>query len=408
MLMIGKTLTPQQRIQKAVIDLMNSDTHVAVGPVLMIGSKTVCPDTPTAYTDGLNEVYGEKFIDGLSDAELRFLILHETYHKLYQHLITWQHLADEDPDLANRAMDYVINLKIVDADNGKGFVKFIKGGLLDERFRDMDTAKVYNILKQEKQQQGQQDQQNGNDAGSSSGGGEQGQGQPLDSHGWDEAKSMSELRKKQLQRDLDSAVRQGALLAGKCGAGGDRSIAELLEPQVDWREQLREFVQTMCTGNDYSTWRRPNRRYVGMSYYLPSGVSESMGELVVAIDTSGSVGARELSLFLSEVAGICDTVKPERLRLLYWDTEVCADEVYEQDELHNVTTSTKPAGGGGTDVRCVTDHIAKNNIKAQAVLVLTDGYLSGGWGDWTVPVMWCMVGNKRTTAGVGKTIHIND
>lgn len=396
MLMIGKTLTPQQRVQKAVVDLMRDDTHMAVAPVLMIGDKTICPDTPTAYTDGLNEVYGEKFIEDLTDPELRFLILHETYHKLYQHLITWQHLAEEDADLANRAMDYVINLKIVDADNDRGFVKFIKGGLLDEKFRDMDTAKVFNVLKQDKQQ-------GGNGTGNGSGG-----GQPLDSHGWDSAKGMSDARKKQLQRDLDSAIRQGALLASKAGSGGDRTLNDLLQPQVDWREQLRDFVQAMCAGNDYSTWRRPNRRYVGMGHYLPSGVSESMGELVIAIDTSGSIRQRELTLFLSEVAAVCETAKPERLRVLYWDTDVCASELYEQDELADVATSTKPAGGGGTDVRCVTEYIAKNNVKAQAVLVLTDGYLHGGWGSWDVPVMWCLINNRTTTAGVGTTIHIND
>lgn len=405
MLMIGKTLTPQQRIQKAVIDLMRNETHMAVAPVLMIGSKTTCPDTPTAYTDGLNEVYGEKFIDGLGDAELRFLVLHETYHKLYQHLITWQHLAEEDADLANRAMDYVINLKIMDADNGKGFVKFIEGGLLDEKFRGMDTAKVFGTLKQDKQDKQDSQQEGGDNAGNSSGSGQE--GQPLDSHGWEQAKGMSDIRKKQLQRDLDSAIRQGALLAGKAGSGGDRTLGDLLQPQVDWREQLREFVQTMCTGNDYSTWRRSNRRYLGVGHYLPSGVSESMGELVVAIDTSCSVGRRELTSFLSEVAGICEVAKPERLRVVYWDTKVCAAELYEQDELADVATSTKPEGGGGTDVRCVPEYITGNNIKAQAVLVLTDGHLHGGWGSWDIPVMWCLIDNKTTTADVGKTIHIN-
>jgi len=403
MLMIGKELTAQQRMHKAVVDIMAHPKHMAIGPVLMIGSKRICPDTPTAYTDGLDEVYGEAFIDGLSDAQLRFLVLHEAYHKMYQHLITWQHLHEENPRLANMACDYVINLKIMDTDAGEGFVKFIEGGLLDGKFHGMDSAQVFNILKQDSNNAGSNGQggQGSEDGSGANGGGS------LDEHGWDKAKGMSDLRKKQLQRDLDSAVRQGALLAGKCGSGGDRNIEELLQPQVDWREQLREFVQTMCAGNDYSTWRRPNRRYVGMNYYLPSGVSESMGELVVAIDTSGSIGSGDLAMFLSEVAAVCDTVKPEKLRLLYWDTEVCREEVYEQDALGNVVKSTKPAGGGGTNVACVSDHLRTNNVKAQAVVVLTDGYIFGDWGTWDAPVMWCILNNKGTTAPVGKTLHIN-
>ena len=397
MLMIGKELTAQQRLYKAVVDIMGNDTHMAIAPVLMVGTKSIDAQCPTAYTDGMNEVYGEEFVNGLSDAELRFLVLHESYHKLYQHLITWQHLNEEDPDLANRACDYVINLKLVDADKGKKFIVMPSMGCFDERFRDMDAAQVFNILKQE----------GGNDAGSSSGKGG-GSGQPLDEHGWGEAKGMSDLRKKQLQRDLDSALRQGALLAGKSGSGGARGLDDLLQPQVDWREQMREFVQTVCAGNDYSTWRRPNRRYVGMSYYLPSGVSESMDELVVAVDTSGSIGQRELTLFLSELASVCDVAKPSRLRVLYWDTAVCAEEVYEQDVMAEVAKSTKPKGGGGTDVTCVVKHLQAHDIKAQAVVVLTDGYLGSDWGKWDVPTLWCILGNDSTTSPVGKTIHIKE
>ena len=93
MLMIGKELTAQQRLYKAVVDIMGNDTHMAIAPVLMVGTKSIDAQCPTAYTDGMNEVYGEEFVNGLSDAELRFLVLHESYHKLYQHLITWQHLT---------------------------------------------------------------------------------------------------------------------------------------------------------------------------------------------------------------------------------------------------------------------------------------------------------------------------
>lgn len=391
MLMIGKELTPQQRLQKAVVDIMANANHVAIAPVLMIGGKRICPDTPTAYTDGLNEVYGEEFVNGLNDAELRFLVLHETYHKLYQHLTTWHDLYKKNARLANMACDYVINQKIVDEDKGAGFIKVIDGALLDKKFRDMSAAQVFNALKDQDQS-----------------GGEGSAGQSLDEHGWEDAQNMSDLRKKQLQRDLDSAVRQGSLLASKSGNGNSaRNIEDLLQPQVDWREQLRDFVQTQCSGNDYSTWSRPNRRYLSTGHYLPSGVSETMGELVVAIDTSGSVGASELTAFLSEIASICEVAKPEKLRLIYWGCSVESEEVYEQDELADVVKATKPIGGGGTDVKCVANYIVKNNIKAQAVVVLTDGYLEGSWGTWSVPTLWGIVNNKTTTSPVGVTVHIN-
>jgi predicted metal-dependent peptidase len=219
---------------------------------------------------------------------------------------------------------------------------------------------------------------------------------------------MSSEERKALERELDEAIRQGALAAGKVGSGGDRTFEDLLQTKVDWREALREFVSSTCTGSDYSTWRRPNRRFISAGHYMPSGISEQVGELVVAVDTSGSIGARELGQFLGEVKGICDTVHPDAIRLLYWDTEVCADEKYVGADVENIVKSTKPAGGGGTDVTCVSKYLTEHGIKPQAVVVLTDGYLGDGWGTWTVPVLWCIVGGNRVVADCGKTIHVND
>jgi predicted metal-dependent peptidase len=228
----------------------------------------------------------------------------------------------------------------------------------------------------------------------------------FDDHDWDGAQELTADEQRELARDIDEAIRQGALIAGKMGSGGDRDLEELLKPQVDWREVLREFITSTCTGSDYSTWRRPNRRYVATGHYLPSGITEQVGELVIAIDTSGSIGSAELTRFLSEVKGICDTVHPERIRLLYWDTEVCADEAYDTHELDKLTSSTKPAGGGGTSVDCVPEYITKHNINAQAAIVLTDGHLYGGWGTWSIPLLWCIIDNDRAKPDCGKAVHV--
>ena len=109
MLSIGKQLTVEQRLSKAVVDIMGNDKYIALAGVLMIGERTVREDIPTACTNGRDEMYGRKFVESLSDPELRFLILHESYHKLYRHLITWEHLYREDAQLANIACDYVVD-----------------------------------------------------------------------------------------------------------------------------------------------------------------------------------------------------------------------------------------------------------------------------------------------------------
>lgn len=411
MLMLGKQLTAEQRLTKAVVDIMANTKYVALAGVLMIGKREVHDDVPTACTNGRDERYGRAFVESLNDAELRFLVLHECYHKLYKHLTTWRWMYDECAPLANLACDYVINIKLTD-DNKDGFaVMPSKGGkavgAIDEQYRGMDSAQVYKLLMDK------YGKDSGDGEGDGEGGGDSGTGisapkSGLDDHDWEGAQEMTAEQKQSLARDIDEAIRQGALAAGKLGHGGNRDLDELLQTKIDWREALREFINTTCAGNDYSTWRRPNRRFVSSGYYMPSGVSEKVGELVIAIDTSGSIGGRELAQFLGEVKGICDTVKPDAVRLLYWDTEVAADEKYIGAEVENIVRSTKPAGGGGTTVECVPAYMTEHAIKPQAVVVLTDGYLGGSWGEWTVPVLWCLVGGNRSVAPVGKTVHVVD
>lgn len=418
-------LTAEQRLQKAVIDIMDRDKYTALAGILMIGKKQVLDGLPSAATNGRDEYYGREFVDDLNDAQFRFVILHENFHKLYRHLTTWKHLFDENPILANMACDYVINLQIVD-DNPDGFAVMPTDkkdsskvvGLVDEKYRGWNSQQVYNDLRKQHPKLAEM----GDAIGKAMREGQHGGGvsqevrealekagiKTFDDHDWEGAQEMSESEKRDLARDIDEAIRQGAMMAGKSGTGGERTFEDLLQPQIDWREVLREFITQTCAGHDYSTWRRPNRRYLAAGIYLPSGASEQVDELVLAIDTSGSVSQGELVLFLSEVKCICDTVHPRRVRLLYWDTTVCRDEVYDLDKLDDLTRSTKPEGGGGTAVECVPQYMAENNIKPQAAIVLTDGYLGGSWGTWSVPVLWCIVDNKSAHPSVGKYVHIED
>ena len=390
-LSIGKQLTAEQRLWKATTDILGRDEFVALAGVLMIGSKKIVDDLPTACTNGRDELYGRKFVDSLNDAEFRFLMLHECYHKMYRHLTTWKNLHDINAGRANRACDYVINLKLVEM-GLNNFISMPEGGCLDVKYKDMNAKQVFDMLEDDPDDDG--------GTGISDGG--------FDSHDWEGAQQLSAEEAEQLAKEIDEAVRQGSVLAGKTGSGGNRDINELLQTKKDWRELLRDYVSTTCAGKDYSTWKKPNRRFIGMDILMPSSISETMGELVIAIDTSGSIGQHELTLFLTEIKGICDQVKPSKVRILYWDTAVCGHEVYDEMERDNIVRSTKPKGGGGTDVECVPMYMNEHGIKPELVIVLTDGYLGGSWGQWSVPVLWCIQGNKSAQADVGTTIHIEE
>ena len=398
-------LTAEQRVQKAVVTIMNKERYYALAGVLMIGSKEILEDVPTAATNGRDEYYGRAFVGGISDAQLRFVVLHECYHKLFRHLTTWKHLYDEDHRLANMACDYVINLIIRD-ENPDGFVELFDWICIDDAYAGMNAEEVFNILKQKQQQQQQQQQQQPQDGGQGSG---QGGGQEdgvLDDHDWEGAQEMSEEEQGELAEQIDNAIRQGAITAGKMGSGGNRAIDSMMQPEVDWVDVLREFATETCRGRDYSTYARPNRRYMSAGWYMPSGVSEHVGELVISIDTSTSIGQPELTKFLSEVQGVVENVNPEKIRVLYWDTKVCADEVYEADEVDRLIESTKPAGGGGTEISCVNKYLTEEQINPQAVIVFTDGYLGGDWGTWNCPVLWCILDHQAAQPTVGTAVHV--
>jgi predicted metal-dependent peptidase len=171
---------------------------------------------------------------------------------------------------------------------------------------------------------------------------------------------------------------------------------------------LREFVKTTCNAKDTSSWRRVNRRYLSSDVYMPSLIGERVGHLVLGIDTSGSVGARELNEFLSEVQSIAKDVHPDKVDLIYWDGEVAGHEEYSSSQVDTIVSSTKPAGGGGTDPTCVMRYMKEKAIKPEAIIMLTDGYI-GDWGDeWNAPILWTIVGGNKSYAPVGKTIHVKD
>lgn len=394
-------LTAEQRVQKAHVALMNDPKYCLYSGVFMLGTTMVDDKVPTAYTDGRNTKYGRKFIEKLDDKELRGLILHENLHKAFRHMTIWDNLWKENPRLANMACDYVINLMIVDSDKEGKNVSLPEGGCYDEQYRGMDAGTVFRLLKQ------QQGKQNGKGNGSGDSGEEENQSAGLDDHGWEDAKELSAEEKETHAREVDQALRQGAILAGKLGANVPREIGEVLESKIDWREALREFINSFCMDKDVSTWRKPNRRWVDHDVYLPSLVGESVGRIVVAVDTSGSISASAIGEFLSEVKKICETVNPEGLDLLYWDTSVRAHEKYDAGSYEGLMQTTKPAGGGGTEPQCIVNFMSDMKMKAECVIVLTDGCVYN-WGEgWSAPVLWGIT-TKGKEASHGRSIYIGD
>jgi len=410
----------ERKVQKAKITLMRDPRFALWSGILMVGRTSVVDNMPTACTNGRDEKYGRKFVAELKEPELNFVVLHENLHKAFRHLTTWKKLHDENHRLANAACDYVINLKLKDIDPTERTIampRFKDGkhkgqpmGLVDEKYRGLNAKQVFDLLKQEQQS-------NGSGEGSGDGEGSDGEGdadgEGFDEHDWDGAREMTDGEKKELEREIDQAIRQGVMAHQKIagtGAGDlDRDLLDLLEPKVDWREMLREFVKSTCHAKDTSSWRRVNRRFLSTGTYMPSLIGEKVGHLVIGVDTSGSVGQEELSGFLTEVKGIAEEVKPSQVDLIYWDSRVAGHEEYTENMIGDIINSTKPRGGGGTSPSCVSEYLKDKRIAPECIIMLTDGYVGSDWGrDWTAPVLWAIVGGNDCVADNGKTILVKD
>lgn len=393
-----------ERIKRAKIAIMRHKVWCAFSGVIACGEITVDDTTPTACTDGYNVRFGEKFVGTLTDAELRLVLLHEACHKSYSHLRVWKSLWDENPKLANVAMDHFVNLSLMDTDNGEAFLAMPKIGIQPERaFRGWSVKQIYNHLKQE--QEDDQDPGDGDGDGDGNGDGDGDGG--FDSHDFDGAGKQSAAEQDKQAEEVQRALRQGEAVARKRGQGSGNSsalIGDLLKPKLDWRQLLRDFVQETCAGRDESTWARPNRRYLADNIYMPSMHSTTMGELVVLFDTSGSVFSGSVTqAFASEIAAIVEQVKPERVRVVYCDSAVQGEQSFEDGQF--ALASMRVKGGGGTDLPVTFDYIRDKGYKPQAMVVLTDGYTPFGTAPG-YPVLWCIT-ERSITAPWGITAHID-
>lgn len=390
----------QDRIKKAHIAIMQHKKFCAYSGVLACGKVIVNDSVPTAATDGWDVRYNPEFIAEhmKTDPELRFLVLHEATHKAYRHLTVWKALHEENAMMANVAADFFVNGTLHDTDDGEGFIKMPDVGIKPEpKYRGWSVKQIFDDLKKQREE-------NGNGQGQG-----EGDGEGMDEHDWEGNASNGDPAEQQARADeIQRAIRQGEIMRKKMqgkGAGqSDGVFGDLLAPKVDWRKVLRDFVTETCAGRDESSWRKPNRRFLSDDVYMPSMVGTTMTELVIGFDTSGSIfGGDEMTRFVSEIATIIEQVKPSKCRVIYWDTAVVGEQIFEDGQF--AVQDLKIKGGGGTDGSVLFEHLRKNNIKPDAIVQFTDGYV-GDWGHSDVPTLWAV-----TTAGMsapfGTTIHLD-
>ena len=389
------SISQETRLKKAHIALMKHRETALYSGVMLMGKNAVIEDNVTAYTDGVNKKYGREFMSKLTDPELRGLILHENLHVALKHIPRFKKEFKDNPQAINVATDYAVNDVIMNLKD-QDLCKLPEGGLYDAKYHNWSVREIYEDLK--KQQKQNKDSGKGESLGKT-----------LDEHGFEDAQNMTDEEAKEMSGKIDKALREGGILASRMGAKIPRVIGDMLEPKVNWREVLREFVSSATKGSDEYTWRKFNKRQMANDIYLPSIENESIGELVVAIDTSGSIGSVELTEFASELASICSVATPSKVRVLWWDTEVHGEKVFLPEHYDNIKEILKPQGGGGTTVSCVSEYLNKSRVEAEAVIVFTDGYVESEI-TWNLkcPTLWLVTQNNNFVAPSGKVVKKED
>jgi predicted metal-dependent peptidase len=390
-------ITPEERLEKIHVSLMRDKRTALFSGIMLMGKSEVVDDCPTAKTDGLNKFYGREFIGGLTDQELRALVWHENGHVALKHILRFKSLMDKGQgQLVNIACDYVVNDMIVSTKD-ESFVKLPKGGLYESKYHDWSVNDILKDLQKMQKENPEQLQR------------QIGEGETLDEHDYENAEGGDTKESvEKLERLIEEGMRQGQILAGKLGGDIPRSITDMLAPKVDWKDVLRDFVQSSMRGKDELTWRKFNKRHLANDIYLPSTEDESVGELVVALDVSGSIGEEVLNSFASELTSICVNTQPDKVRVLWWDTKVSSEQVFTAKDYEHIKTLLKSTGGGGTAPECIDKYLIDKNIKAEALIVLTDGAFDKPVWKSSMPSLWVCTWTDKNIPDLAKSVRYQD
>ena len=383
-----KDLTPHERVTAVGIDLTRNALFAQLSGVAMVGKVEITDRLPTAATNGRDEYYNPDFVLAQNRKQLRYVRIHENLHKLLKHCVEYKDVCKRYPKLSNIAMDHVINLTIEEIDPNFTWVERpTVEPYADAKYKGWSFLRVMRDLIDK----------GGKDDSDDEGG--------FDDHLFDE---LDEGETEEAHRQIDEAARQGKILADKLagdGKGGSKLDLNATKRNTEWRQHFREFFDTICKGDEHSRFVPPNKRFAPLGILLPSHFSYNKGEIIIAGDTSGSMGPIYPILF-GEIAQIAQTVMPDALRVIWWDTSVCGEQLFKPDDYHAIATLMKPMGGGGTSPQCVVKYIAKKQYKPRAVIWLTDGYLSGDNAVVPCAALWGIVDNEQFIPPQGKAVHI--
>jgi predicted metal-dependent peptidase len=320
---------------------------------------------PTAATDGRTIFFNRKFFEPLSIKQVEFVIAHEILHNVFDHM---GRNEGRDRKIFNIAADYCVNGQIVRDRIGDHEIEGIKI-FHDPKYYGKGAEEIYDEIynKYDEEELAAL-------------------GQLLDEHiDWGEkgADGQPTYSKDELKKIRDE-IREATIAAAQAAGAGNtpasiaRMIKELTEPKMNWREIIRQQIQS--TIRDDFSFMRPNRKGWHIGAILPGTNFKNTIDIAVSIDMSGSIGDDQAKDFLTEIKGIMQEYQDFNIKVWCFDTRVYneADFTgYSMDEFDEY----EPMGGGGTDFECNWEYMKEHDIQPKKFIMFTDGYPCGSWGD---------------------------
>jgi predicted metal-dependent peptidase len=361
--------------------ILGRDAKSVFFAVLALRLKLVCDwSCETMETDGVTLHYNPAFVCGLSPDERLGVLVHEVMHNALAHPFR---RGSRDATLWNIACDLAENPLLLEV----GFT-LPQGRLMPGEGSYTHLAKGYSAEEYYAHlPQPGAPEDSPKDPGGCGGVREP---RPQDAPNPSESEWVAAVAQAQ----------QAASARGELPAGLARLVQSIVHRPTDWRTLLREFVCSHAR-NDYS-WTRPNRRFLPQGLYLPGLHSEELGEVAIAVDTSGSVGERELAVFAEEVQGVLDAFDCS-LTILYHDTAIRGEQHWRSSDG---PLTLEPVGGGGTSHECVFDWLERCDAPPSCVICLTDLETRFPRHRPDGPVLWAVIGGSRNEPPFGQVVRI--
>jgi predicted metal-dependent peptidase len=412
---------------------MNPKLEKALGRILLvfpvlgyISSKWEVKEgeVPTMGTNYTSLIYNREFVESLTLEEVGGVVLHEIAHCLLMHPTELTRAQAEDKDLGlwELALEIVANATVIDlirsAGNSGSLFK-LPGGPYSPLKKNQDlvrgpfyfydpvghthtASEIYDLLEKRQSRMEHQSESNTNSDSDSESESES----KADTAGDKSPLSGDVLPASRLESqdavEVTIAVLQklSSLTKGNLPLGLNRLLKKLTEGKVPWERILHAWVGAVVSGSEDFRWERPNHRHpLANEVIMPGPVDTHVENLVVCVDTSGSIADTQLTRFASEIRKLNQYVR--EITVLTTDAEV--HEKVKISSACDLIKKLKFKGGGGTDFRPVFESV-KNCL---GMIFFSDGCATYPDSKPKYPVLWVLT-KENSTPPFGKVAFVLD